>query len=177
MGRPRRCAYVLLRRLAVFALTIGDRQVAVFQLAQLGQAHQIVDLVERDEEVGAGDDPGLAIFSLLLIRRCYYNGLRVRPHGGKGYQVARSRDEILMRHGYMPVSEVRELLARIGNRMGQLDEPMAREYVLDPYPGGIEHKIALMCRRRKTMFASLADQEVDRLADGAAALRRRLLQE
>ena len=88
--------------------------------------------------------------------------------------MARLRDEILLRHGYMPMHEVRELLARIGHRLGQLDEPMAREYVLDPYPGGIEHKISLMCRRRKSMFANLADQEVDRLADQSAALRRRL---
>jgi hypothetical protein len=83
--------------------------------------------------------------------------------------MARSRHEILRRHGYVPVSELRELLAHIGHRLEQLDEPLAREYVLDPYPGGIEHKIALMCQRRQAMLAMIAEEELDRLLSAAAA--------
>jgi hypothetical protein len=83
--------------------------------------------------------------------------------------MARSRDEILRRHGYLPMSEIRGLLTRIGHRLEQLDEPMAREYVLDPYPGGIEHKIALMCQRRHAMLETIADDELGRLVSVTAA--------
>jgi hypothetical protein len=63
--------------------------------------------------------------------------------------MARSRHQILRRHGYIPVGEVRDLLARLCDRVERLDQPLAREYVLDPYSGGIEHKIEQMCQRRK----------------------------
>ena len=62
--------------------------------------------------------------------------------------------------GYIPLSEVHELLGRIGARMSQIDEPLAREYVLDPFPGGIERKIHQMCKRRKAIFSKLAEDEL-----------------
>ena len=61
----------------------------------------------------------------------------------------------------LPLSEVQLLLARIGERMSQIDEPLAREYVLDPFPGGIEAKIRQMCRRRKALFDRLARTELE----------------
>ena len=70
----------------------------------------------------------------------------------------------------LPISEVQLLLARIGERMSQIDEPLAREYVLDPFPGGIETKIRQMCRRRKALFDRLAkfelEAEQERLTSG-----------
>ena len=79
------------------------------------------------------------------------------------------RDRVLRRLGYVPVSEVRELLNRVSRRLAQLDEPMAREFMLDPQPGGIEHKIALMCQRRKTIFANLAEEELKQLTGKPSA--------
>jgi len=65
-----------------------------------------------------------------------------------------------VRLGYIPLSEVHGLLARISERMSQIDEPLAREYVLDPFPGGIEQKIHQLCARRKAMFDKLAESEL-----------------
>ena len=62
--------------------------------------------------------------------------------------------------GYIPLSEVHDLLERIGDRMSQIDEPLAREYVIDPFPGGIERKIHQMCERRKAIFHRLAEDEL-----------------
>jgi hypothetical protein len=77
---------------------------------------------------------------------------------------------VLLRLGYIPLSEVHRLLARISKRMSQIDEPLAREYVLDPFPGGIEQKIHQLCRRRKALFDKLAENELQaerkRLAAG-----------
>ncbi|HWD57216.1 MAG TPA: hypothetical protein VG308_02990 [Stellaceae bacterium] len=77
----------------------------------------------------------------------------------------------LLELGYIPLSEVQLLLDRIGERMSQIDEPLAREYVIDPFPGGIEQKIHQMCLRRKALFQRLAKDELDaeqeRLADHA----------
>jgi hypothetical protein len=67
---------------------------------------------------------------------------------------------VLLQMGYMPVSEVHHLLERIGDRMSQIDEPLAREYVIDPFPGGIERKIHQMCERRKALFSKLAEDEL-----------------
>jgi hypothetical protein len=67
---------------------------------------------------------------------------------------------VLLQMGYMPVSEVHHLLERIGDRMSQIDEPLAREYVIDPFPGGIEKKIHQMCERRKALFTKLAEDEL-----------------
>jgi hypothetical protein len=67
---------------------------------------------------------------------------------------------VLLQMGYMPVSEVHHLLERIGDRMSQIDEPLAREYVIDPFPGGIEKKIHQMCERRKALFSKLAEDEL-----------------
>jgi hypothetical protein len=67
---------------------------------------------------------------------------------------------VLLQMGYMPVSEVHHLLDRIGDRMSQIDEPLAREYVIDPFPGGIERKIHQMCERRKALFHKLAEDDL-----------------
>ena len=67
---------------------------------------------------------------------------------------------VLLEMGYIPLSDVHELLGRIGARMSQIDEPLAREYVLDPFPGGIERKIHQMCKRRKAIFSKLAEDEL-----------------
>jgi hypothetical protein len=77
-------------------------------------------------------------------------------------------DRILRRLGYLPVGEVRALLGRIGHRLEQGDESMTREYVLDPRPGGIEHKITLRCQRRKALFAHIAGDEFHRTTSEAA---------
>lgn len=53
------------------------------------------------------------------------------------------------------------MLERIGDRMSQIDEPLAREYVLDPFPGGIEQKIRQMCQRRKALFNRLVQSEIE----------------
>ena len=66
----------------------------------------------------------------------------------------------LLQRGYIPLSEVQLLLERIGARMSQIDEPLAREYVLDPFPGGIERKIHQMCERRRALFSRLAEDEL-----------------
>jgi hypothetical protein len=54
--------------------------------------------------------------------------------------------------------------------MSQIDEPLAREYVLDPFPGGIEQRIHRLCQRRKMLFDKLAADELHaeekRLASG-----------
>ena len=60
----------------------------------------------------------------------------------------------------IPITEVHQLLERIGDRMSQIDEPLAREYVIDPFPGGIERKIHQMCQRRKAIFSKLAEDEL-----------------
>jgi hypothetical protein len=77
---------------------------------------------------------------------------------------------VLLQLGYIPLSEVHRLLARISARMSQIDEPLAREYVLDPFPGGIEAKIHQLCLRRKALFDKLAENELQaeqkRLAAG-----------
>ena len=65
-----------------------------------------------------------------------------------------------MQLGYIPLSDVHELLERIGDRMSQIDEPLAREYVIDPFPGGIERKIHQMCQRRKAIFHKVAEDEL-----------------
>lgn len=67
---------------------------------------------------------------------------------------------VLLQLGYIPLSDVHELLERIGDRMSQIDEPLAREYVIDPFPGGIERKIHQMCERRKALFHKLAEDEL-----------------
>lgn len=74
--------------------------------------------------------------------------------------MAAQLSRVLLQLGYIPVSEVHRLLARIGDRMSQIDEPLAREYVLDPFPGGIEEKIRQMCLRRKALFARLVEDEL-----------------
>jgi hypothetical protein len=66
----------------------------------------------------------------------------------------------LVQLGYIPLSEVHGLLGRISERMSQIDEPLAREYVLNPFPGGIEQKIHQLCVRRKSMFDRLAESEL-----------------
>ncbi|HVH81862.1 MAG TPA: hypothetical protein VM782_20860 [Stellaceae bacterium] len=43
---------------------------------------------------------------------------------------------------------------------------MAREFVLNPYPGGIEHTITQLCQRRKAILARLADEELNGLLSG-----------
>ena len=77
---------------------------------------------------------------------------------------------VLLQMGYIPLSEVHQLLARIGERLSQIDEPLAREYVLDPFPGGIEQKIRRMCQRRKTLFDKVVADELraeeERIATG-----------
>jgi len=84
-------------------------------------------------------------------------------------QLNRMRSQL----GYMPVSEVHHLLDRIGQRLSKIDEPLAREYMLDPFPDGIEQKIRQMCRRRQALFARLAQEELraesERLNDEAAS--------
>lgn len=75
---------------------------------------------------------------------------------------------VLLHIGYMPVSEVHHMLARISDRMSQIDEPLAREYVIDPFPGGIEHKIHQMCQRRKALFSKLAEDELQAEQDRIA---------
>ena len=78
--------------------------------------------------------------------------------------------KVLLQLGYIPLSDVHELLERISDRMSQIDEPLAREYVIDPFPGGIEQKIHQMCQRRKALFNKLAEDELqaeqERLASG-----------
>lgn len=74
--------------------------------------------------------------------------------------MAAQLSRVLLQLGYIPLSEVHSLLARIGDRMSQIDEPLAREYVLDPFPGGIEQKIRRMCERRKALFARLVQDEL-----------------
>jgi hypothetical protein len=74
--------------------------------------------------------------------------------------VAAQLSRVLLQLGYIPLSEVHQLLDRIGDRMSQIDEPMAREYVIDPFPGGIEQKIHQMCQRRKAIFHKLAEDEL-----------------
>jgi hypothetical protein len=66
----------------------------------------------------------------------------------------------LLQLGYIPLAEVHRLLARIGDRMSEIDEPLAREYLIDPFPGGIEQKIRQMCLRRKALFGKLAEDEL-----------------
>lgn len=74
--------------------------------------------------------------------------------------MAAQLSRVLLQLGYIPLSEVHLLLERIGDRMSQIDEPLAREYVLDPFPDGIERKIQKMCQRRKALFARLAEDEL-----------------
>jgi hypothetical protein len=76
-----------------------------------------------------------------------------------------------LRQGYLPLNEVHLLLERIADRMNQIDEPLAREYVLDPFPGGIEQKIQQMCRRRKALFDRLIKAELDAEQDRVVTKR------
>ena len=91
-----------------------------------------------------------------------------------------ARHDILHRHGYVALSEMREMLARLCQRMAELDEPMAREYVLNAPSGAIEHEIKLMCKRRGAILSRLAEAELGRIGSDAdkpaaapAAQRRR----
>jgi hypothetical protein len=74
--------------------------------------------------------------------------------------LAAQLSRVLLQLGYIPLSEVHQLLDRIDDRMSQIDEPLAREYVLDPFPEGIERKIHQMCQRRKALFQKLAEDEL-----------------
>ena len=74
--------------------------------------------------------------------------------------MAAQLSRVLLHLGYIPLSKVHQLLERIGDRMSQIDEPLAREYVIDPFPGGIEQKIHQMCERRKAIFHKLAENEL-----------------
>ncbi|HWB48420.1 MAG TPA: hypothetical protein VG651_04865 [Stellaceae bacterium] len=74
--------------------------------------------------------------------------------------MAAQLSRVLLQLGYIPLSEVHHLLTRIGDRMSQIDEPLAREYVIDPFPGGIEQKIHRMCQRRKALYDKLAEEEL-----------------
>lgn len=67
---------------------------------------------------------------------------------------------IFLKLGYLPVDAVDRMLERIGHRLGELDEPLAREYVLDPFPDGIEQRIRQLCQRRKSVYARLAADEL-----------------
>ena len=67
---------------------------------------------------------------------------------------------LLLRQGYMSLTDVEALIARIGERMAAIDGHLAREYVIDPMPGGIQHKIELMCRRRRSVFEKIAAEEL-----------------
>ncbi|HVH81863.1 MAG TPA: hypothetical protein VM782_20865 [Stellaceae bacterium] len=78
-----------------------------------------------------------------------------------------SRHEILHRHGYVAVTEMRDMLDRLCRRMAELDEPMAREYVLNAPSSLIEHEIRRMCKRRRAILHRLAEAELGRIADGA----------
>ena len=82
--------------------------------------------------------------------------------------MAAQLSRVLLRLGYIPLRDVHQLLARIGDRMSQIDEPLAREYVMDPHPDGLERKIHKLCQRRKALFHKLAATELqaeqDRLA-------------
>ena len=75
-----------------------------------------------------------------------------------------SRHEILHRHGYVALTEMRDMLARLCQRMEELDVPMAREYVLNAPSGTIEHEIRLMCKRRRAILHRLAEAELGRIA-------------
>ena len=81
-------------------------------------------------------------------------------------------DRDLRRHGYITLSEVQRLLSRIGERMSQIDEPLAREYVIDPYPDGIERKIHQLCERRKALFNKLAEKELREERDRLTGTRK-----
>jgi len=76
------------------------------------------------------------------------------------HALAAQLSRVLLHLGYIPLSKVHQLLERIGDRMSQIDEPLAREYVIDPFPGGIEQKIHQMCERRKAIFHKLAENEL-----------------
>jgi hypothetical protein len=85
--------------------------------------------------------------------------------------VARLGERILQRLGYVRIGEIDQLLVRIGQRLAEVDEPMTREYVLDPYPGGIEHKVRLLCQRRKTFFDRTAQEELAHVIGDTAPRR------
>ncbi len=76
---------------------------------------------------------------------------------------------LLHRRGYIALSEVSEILARVGSRMAALDEHLAREYVIDPMPGGIRHKISLMCQQQQRLFEKVAAEELQAARDRIAA--------
>ena len=80
-----------------------------------------------------------------------------------------SRHEILHRHGYVALTEMRDMLDRLCRRMEELEEPMAREYVLNAPSSGIEHEIKRMCRRRRAILHRLAEAELGRIANAAMA--------
>ncbi len=84
--------------------------------------------------------------------------------------MAEQLSRVLLQLGYIPVSDVQHLLERISDRMSRIDEPLAREYVLDPFPGGIEQRIHSLCQRRRALFDKLAEDELraeqERLANG-----------
>ncbi len=82
------------------------------------------------------------------------------------YWLAAQIRRLLLQFGYIPLTDVRRLLARIGSRLGQIDEPLSREYMLNPFPGGIEQRIHRLCRRRRVLFDKLAAAELRAEADG-----------
>ena len=81
--------------------------------------------------------------------------------------MAQSRHDILHRHGYVALTEMREMMARLCQRMEELDLPMAREYVLNAPSGAIEQEIKLMCKRRRAILNRLAEAELGRIASDA----------
>jgi len=83
--------------------------------------------------------------------------------------LAAQLSRVLLQLGYIPLSEVHQLLERLGDRMSQIDEPLAREYVIDPFPDGIEAKIHQMCQRRKALFHKLAEDELQSERERLAA--------
>lgn len=89
------------------------------------------------------------------------HGRNVTEQAARKHKLAARQNRALQQQSYLPLNEVHLLLERIGDRMSQIDEPLAREYVLDPFPGGIEQKIQQMCRRRKALFDRLVRAELD----------------
>jgi len=81
-------------------------------------------------------------------------------------------DWVLLQLGYISLGEVQQMLARVGERMSEIDEALAREYMIDRAPGGIEQRIRQMCLRRKALFDKLTKDELqaerDRIAGGSS---------
>jgi len=74
--------------------------------------------------------------------------------------VERVRQQML-EGGYIGLSDVDEIIARIGERMANIDEHVAREYLLDS-SGGIEDTISAMCKRLHRLFQKIAAEELAR---------------